>query len=263
VLIKNRIPASQYPEQIATMLANMRVRRSFTEAGMRFPGGVISGAKKILERAPQGEYLPILDAQAILNSFSVTVPRSGLLKALEEVRNVSVDYPVVAKIEHPEIIHKSDVGGVRLNIGSADELAEAVKDFLKRFPGAKGVYFQEQVPDGIELILGGTVDPQLGPSVMIGLGGIWVEIMKDVIFGFPPVGREEARCMINSLRCEPLLSGYRGKPGVNKDALADLVERISAIMLSLPEITEIDLNPVIYDPKRDAFVAADARIKKG
>jgi acetyltransferase len=263
VLIKNRIPASQYPEQIATMLANMRVRRSFTEAGMRFPGGVISGAKKILERFPQGEYLPILDTQAILNSFSVTVPRSGLLKALEEVRNISVDYPVVAKVEHPEIIHKSDVGGVRLNIGSADELAEVVKDFLKRFPGAKGVYFQEQVPDGIELILGGTVDPQLGPSVMIGLGGIWVEIMKDVVFGCPPIGREEALCMINSLRCEPLLSGYRGKPGVNKDALADLIERISALMLSLPEITEIDLNPVIYDPKRDVFAAADARIKKG
>jgi acetyltransferase len=245
------------------MLANMRVRPSFAEEGMRFPGKVTSRAKKIVESAPQGEYLPILDTQAILNSFGVTVPRSGLLSALEEVRNISVSYPVVAKIEHPEIIHKSDVGGVRLNIGSAEELAEVVKDFLKRFPGAKGIYYQEQVPDGIELILGGIVDPQLGPSVMIGLGGIWVEIMKDVVFGYPPLGREEALSLVNSLGCEPLLSGYRGKPGVNKDTLADLIERISAMMLSLPEITEIDLNPIIYDPKRDAFVAADARIRKG
>jgi acetyltransferase len=263
VLIKNRIPTSQYPEQIATMLANMRARPSCTEEGMRFPGKVISRAKKILDAAPHGEYLPILDAQTILSSFSVAIPRSGLLRAPGEVGNISASYPVVAKIEHPEIIHKSDVGGVRLNIGSADELEEVVQDFLKRFPGAKGVYFQEQAPAGTELILGGTVDPQLGPSVMIGLGGIWVEILKDVMFGYPPIGREEALCLINSLRCEPLLSGYRGKPGVNKDALADLLERISAMMLSLPEIAEIDLNPVIYDPKRDAFVAADARIKKG
>ncbi|MDR1247747.1 MAG: acetate--CoA ligase family protein [Treponema sp.] len=263
VLIKNRIPTSQYPEQIATMLENMRVRRSFTEEGMRFPGKVTSRAKKILKNTPHGEYLPVLDAQTILNSFGVTVPRSGLLKTVEEVQNISVSYPVVAKIEHPEIIHKSDVGGVRLNIGSADELARVVEDFLEHFSGANGVYFQEQVPDGIELILGGTVDPQLGPSVMIGLGGIWVEIMKDVTFGYPPIGREEALNLINSLRCEPLLAGYRGKPGVNKGALADLIERISAMMLSLPEITEIDLNPIIYDPKRDAFVTADARIRKG
>lgn len=136
-------------------------------------------------------------------------------------------------------------------------------DFFARFPGATGVFVQEQVPPGLELIVGGVWDPQLGSAVMAGLGGVWVEIMKDLVFGYPPIGKAEALDLITGLRSEPLLAGYRGKPRVNREALAELIARIGALLLALPEISEIDLNPVIYDPARDAFIAADARIRKG
>jgi acyl-CoA synthetase (NDP forming) len=96
---------------------------------------------------------------------------------------------------------------------------------------------------------------------MVGLGGVWVEVMKDVVFGYPPMGQKEALGLIDSLRCAPLLQGYRGKEGVNREALAELISRIGMLLLALPDISEVDLNPVIYDPARNAFVAADARIR--
>jgi acetyltransferase len=264
VLIKNRIPTAQYPEQLAMMLAGMRERAKTADPeGFRVSGKIAGQGRGILRSAASGEYLPVLDAYALLRLFGVQIAQSGLLKTPEEARNTGLTFPVVAKIEHPEIVHKSDVGGVKLNISSAEELSETVQDFLKRFPGAVGVFVQEQVPEGLELIVGGAFDPHLGSSVMVGLGGVWVEVMKDVVFGYPPIGRAEALGMINALRCEPLLAGYRGKPGVDKNALADLLEKISALLLTLPGIIEIDLNPVIYDSRRNAFVAADARIKKG
>lgn len=119
------------------------------------------------------------------------------------------------------------------------------------------------VPDGLELIIGSVRDPQLGNAVMVGLGGVWVEIMKDVAFGYPPLSRQDAMDMIDGLKCEPLLAGYRGKAGVSKEALCDLLLNVSAMLLALPAVSEIDLNPIIYDPARNAFVAADARIRKG
>jgi len=124
------------------------------------------------------------------------------------------------------------------------------------------VFVQEQVPDGIEMIVGSARDAALGGSVMVGLGGVWVEIMKDVSFGYLPVSAEEALRMIDGLRCAPLLKGYRGQAGVNRQSLAELVERVSAMLLALPAIGELDLNPVIYSPAKDSFIAADARIKK-
>ncbi|MDR3161196.1 MAG: acetate--CoA ligase family protein, partial [Spirochaetaceae bacterium] len=267
LLIKNGIPTSLYPEQIATMLAGMRQRPKVgAPEGDRPAGTVLRQARGILSRTPAGEYLPVTDAYALLELFGVRVARSRMLKKAEDARHESVaalSFPVVAKIDHPEIVHKSDVGGVRLNINSGGELAEVAADFFTRFPGATGVFVQEQVPSGLELIVGGVWDPQLGSAVMAGLGGVWVEIMKDLVFGYPPVGKAEALDLLKGLRCAPLLAGYRGNPGVNREALAEVIARISTLLLALPGISEVDLNPVIYDPARDAFIAADARIRKG
>ena len=207
-----------------------------------------------------------MDAYKLLELFGIHIARGLMLKTAADVRPetlAGISFPVVAKIDHPEIIHKSDAGGVRLNINSAGELAETAVDFFKRFPGAAGIFVQEQTPQGLELIVGGVRDPQLGSSVMLGLGGVWVEIMKDLAFGYPPIGRPEALALINSLRCEPLLAGYRGKPGVNKESLSDIITNVSALLLALPDVSEIDLNPVIYNPARGVFIAADTRIKKG
>ncbi|MDR1957353.1 MAG: acetate--CoA ligase family protein [Treponema sp.] len=267
ILIKNHIPTSLYPEQIALMLAGMRERPKVSMMeGPRPSAAAVRRARGILSRVSSGAYLPTQEAYALLDLFGVHVARSRMLIAAEDPRHenlAALSFPVVAKIDHPDIVHKSDVGGVRLNIGSLQELAEVRADFLARFPGATGVFVQEQVPAGLELIVGGVSDPQLGSAVMVGLGGVWVEIMQDIVFGYPPIGTAEALNLINELRCEPLLAGYRGKAGVNKAALAAVVEKISALLLALPDIGEIDLNPVIYDPARDVFIAADARIKKG
>jgi acetyltransferase len=267
ILIKNNIPTSLYPEQIATMLAGMRERpRIGAMEGPRPSGAILQRARTILSRSPSGEYLPVLDVYALLEIFGVPVAQRRMLKTAEDVRPEvlgALSFPVVAKIDHPEILHKSDVGGVRLDIRSAGELAETAADFFVRFPGASGVLVQEQVPSGLELIVGGVCDPQLGSAVMAGLGGVWVEIMKDLVFGYPPIGTAEALDLLKELRCLPLLAGYRGKSGVNQEALAKVMVNISTLLLALPEISEIDLNPVIYDPARDAVIAADARIKKG
>ncbi|MDR3343672.1 MAG: acetate--CoA ligase family protein [Treponema sp.] len=269
VLIRNGIPVAEYPEQLAMMLAGMRKQErpdmddiTRTMADLSPDGASVSKARGLLAPVPPGQYVPTVDAYGLLALFGVTAAKNALLKRVDEASALGFSYPVVAKIDHPEIIHKSDVGGVRLNIGSAQALAAVVSEFLAKFKGANGVFVQEQVPEGIELIVGGAADPQLGPSVMVGLGGVWVEVMKDITFAYPPIGRREALSLIDSLKCAPLLSGYRGSRGVNRKALAALVCRIGIMLLTLPGITEIDLNPVIYDPARNTFVAADARIRK-
>ena len=264
ILAKNNIPATQYPEHVATMLTGMRKRPKFANnerSGVT--GAVLNQGNELLRTQASGEYLSTPDAHALLKLFGIEVARHAILKSPEDSGASEFSFPVVAKIEHPEIIHKSDVGGVRLNIASADELKEVTADFLKRFTGAHGVFVQEQVPVSLELIVGSVSDPQFGSSVMVGLGGVWVEVMKDVVFGYPPVGREEAMNMIDGLRCKPLLTGYRGKVKVNCEALADLLQKVSALVLALPGIVEIDLNPVVYHPQRNIFMPLDVRIKKG
>ena len=246
------------------MLAGMRKPKKYKQETVSRPARkVVREAGEILASIPDGEYLPINEAYTLLRSYGIRVPNIALLRNAEESLALKLNFPIVAKIDHPGIIHKSDAGGVRLNITGAKEMADVTKDFLERFPGANGVHVQEMVPEGLELIIGSVRDPQLGHSVMLGLGGVWVELMKDIVFGYPPLGKEEAMDMINQLRCEPLLAGYRGKSGVNKDALCELLRCVSTMLLSLPGIAEIDLNPVIFDESKNEFVTADARIRKG
>ena len=261
---KNKIPLSPYPEQLAVMLSGMRTPKKYAAEELRRPNRTtVREAEELLALLPDGEYLPVKEAYSLLRSFNICVPNTALLRKEEDALSLKLSFPIVAKIDHPEIIHKSDVGGVKLNIKSNEEMADVTKDFLQRFPGANGVHVQEMVPDGLELIIGSVRDGLLGNSVMVGLGGVWVEVMKDISFGFPPLGKEEAMDMINSLRCEPLLAGYRGKGGVSKEALCELLQRVSTMLLSLPGIAELDLNPVIFDPAKNEFIAADARIRKG
>ena len=263
IMRQNNIPTCEYPEQLALMLDKMRPVKKYRDEAIRRPErAAITSAEKTLALFAQGEHLPIKEAYGLLNSFGIRVPRIALLRKAEEALGMDLSFPIVAKIDHSEIVHKSDVGGVRINIATKEEAMEVAKDFLKRFPGANGVHVQEMVPEGLELIIGSVRDPLMGGSLMLGLGGVWVEIMKDVVFGYPPVGKDEAMDMIGKLRCEPLLAGYRGKKGVNKDALSGLLEKLSAMLLSLPGIAEIDLNPVIFDPSKNEFIAADVRIRK-
>ncbi|MDR2947410.1 MAG: acetate--CoA ligase family protein, partial [Candidatus Adiutrix sp.] len=264
ILRDNGIPASEYPEQAAIMLHHLRHSpRSRAGTAPGPDGPTRRRARDLMARVEPGQYLQADQAYELLKIFGVRSARGRLVKSAGEARSVPLEYPVAAKIDRPDIAHKASVGGVKLNLADPFELGEAVEDLLRTFSGASGVLVQEQVPAGLELIISSVTDPQLGSGLMVGLGGVWVEIIKDVVFGYPPLDRAAALELIDRLKCAPLLNGYRSRPGVNKEALAIMIERISAMLPALPEIAELDLNPVIYDRAQDAFIAAGVRIKKG
>jgi hypothetical protein len=182
-----------------------------------------------------------------------------MLQSAGGCRGLDLTYPLVAKIEHPDIVHKSDVGGVVLNIEGPAELEETVGSLLDKFPGARGVLVQEQVRPGIELILGANSDPVLGRVMLVGMGGTGVEIDKDVAAAHVPFGRDRAAAMLKSLRAWRILEGYRGRAGVDVETLKGFMWRLQRLLLDVPNIKELDLNPLIWDGER--FTIADFRIR--
>ncbi len=170
------------------------------------------------------------------------------------------------KIVSPEILHKTDVGGVRLDIASREEAARAFVEITssvrRRVPSAwiAGVSVQEMVSGGRELILGMSRDPQFGPLLMFGLGGIAVEVLKDVAFRVAPVSRRDAREMVHDIRGYPLLAGFRGSEPMDEDAIVDALVRLSRLSVDFPEIQELDINPVIVMPRGKGLRAIDCRM---
>ncbi len=172
-------------------------------------------------------------------------------------------FPVAIKVASPDISHKSDVGGVRLGLASGSEVAEATEDMLARVRAARpaahlrGVQVQRMVPQGKELLLGVVRDPQFGPLVMVGFGGVYVEVLKDTALRLAPVGPDEALAMLDELRMSPVLRGVRGEPPVDRQALAEVISRFARLAVDFPDLGEIELNPLVAGP--DGVVAVDAR----
>jgi acetyltransferase len=170
------------------------------------------------------------------------------------------------KIASPDILHKTDVGGVRLNLGSPEEAARAFVEITssvrRKAPSAwiSGVSVQEMVAGGRELILGMSRDPQFGPLLMFGLGGIAVEVLKDVSFRVAPVSRRDAREMVREIRSYPLLAAFRGSEPMDEDAIVDALLRLSRLSLDIPGIQEIDINPAIVLPRGNGLRAIDCRM---
>ena len=175
-----------------------------------------------------------------------------------------IDGSVAMKIVSPDILHKSDAGGVRLNLTTASEVRRAFADILadanKYDPSAdiRGVLVAPMAETGLEVIIGTKIDDQFGPIIMFGLGGVLVEVLKDVSFRVLPLTLEEAGEMINEIKASVILGGVRGNPPVDKEALKKLLVKVSEIIESYPEIREMDLNPVIVREKGLSIV--DARI---
>ncbi|MFQ5343583.1 MAG: acetate--CoA ligase family protein, partial [Anaerolineae bacterium] len=171
------------------------------------------------------------------------------------------------KISSPDIIHKSDVGGVRLNLDSAEAVKQAYDDMLaavgRARPGARtgDVLVSKMARPGLEVIVGMNRDPQFGPVMLFGLGGVMVEIYRDVSLRLLPFTRDDALSMIREIRGHELLAGYRGQPAVDEQALADCLLAVADVAESHPEIVEIDLNPVFA--YSDGIVVVDARIIEG
>jgi acyl-CoA synthetase (NDP forming) len=167
------------------------------------------------------------------------------------------------KIVSPQVIHKTEVGGVRININSEDEVKKVYSELIsgtkEKIPEAEitGVLLEEMI-SGTELIIGTTQDPQFGPMIMFGVGGIFVEVYKDVSFRLIPITNGDAKDMLKEIKGKALLSGVRGLPEADKEQLENILMKVSNLMSNFPEIKEMDINPLIITKK--GAVAADARI---
>lgn len=207
------------------------------------------------------------EAFKLLEVSGFPVPKTAVAKDVDEAISIasSIGYPVVLKVLSPQVIHKSDVGGVLLNIKSPEEVREGFNKILNsvrsHIPTAEiyGVLVQEMLPSGLETIIGSTRDPIFGPVMVFGLGGIFVEVLRDVSFRIAPVEYEEALEMIKEVKSSKILAGFRGSPARDVKALADIVVKLSKIMVEIPEIKEVDLNPVIVYEEGKGAKIADAR----
>jgi acyl-CoA synthetase (NDP forming) len=176
----------------------------------------------------------------------------------------TIQYPVVMKILSRDISHKSDVGGIILDINSEDELRQAYSTLMdsitKHAPNARieGVMLQEMAQPGLEVIIGAKLDPQFGHVIMFGLGGIFVEIYRDVSFRVTPVDRSTARDMIHEIKASSIIKGTRGQQPKDIDAIIDVITKLSGMLVSNPEIIELDINPLIV--YSHGAVVVDARM---
>ncbi len=222
----------------------------------------------IIERARNENRTVLTEVEAgeLLSQAGVNIIPTRLAVSSAEAVAASqkLGFPVVLKIASPDIVHKSDAGGIRLGLetaGQVETIYQAImEEAARRFPRAllQGVYVQPMAPLGTEVIIGMKKDAQFGPVMMFGLGGIWVEVLEDVSLRVTPITRRDANEMVLEIKGYPLLTGYRGRDPVDITCLEDMLLTVGRLAQEYPGIKEIDLNPVIAGSSN--AVAVDARI---
>ena len=276
-LEQNGIPNYVFPEEASRTMAAMikysenmkphegRRREIFRlledqEKAAAVIAAKLSGRKEYFMTEKEAHELLMCYGFPLLKSRLVRDP-SELANAIEEV-----GFPAVMKLDSPDILHKSDAGGVRLGIKSQEQAEKAFHEIIasaKRYrPSAliRGILLQQMAREGVEVILGSTRDPRFGPICMFGLGGIFVEALKDVTFRLAPMWETSAEIMVRSIRAYRVLQGIRGKPAADIKAAKLSILRLSAMVANHPEIAELDINPLILYPEGEGCVVADARI---
>lgn len=207
-------------------------------------------------------------AKSILDAYGFRVPEGQLASSSQEAIEIAkrVGFPAAMKIVSPDVVHKTDLGGVRLNLSTVEQVRDAydlmILRITERAPKARivGVYVEKMMDPGLEIIIGMTRDRQFGPMLMFGLGGIFVEVMKDVTFHLAPITSGEALQMLLSTRSYEILEGKRGQQGVDLEAIANGLQRISQLTTDFPQIEELDINPFIVGAVGAEPVVADARM---
>jgi acetyltransferase len=273
-LLEVQVPAYIFPESAARALAalafwgerRVRVRTPAPEFAVDRGRGAA-----ILEsaRAAGRDRLDLAAALELLEAYGVKVAAGRPAGSADEAVKVAerLGFPVALKVEAPAVSHKSDVGGVRLGLANADEVRGAYGEMLaavgRAAPDAEieGVLVQQMAPKGLEVIAGVHREPGFGPLVMFGLGGVFVEVVRDVAFRLAPLAVEDAHDLLDAIRGRRALDGVRGGPAVDRAALAEVLLRLSRLALDFPAITSLDLNPVMA--LADGAVAADARVVVG
>jgi acyl-CoA synthetase (NDP forming) len=215
---------------------------------------------------PKERLVNEVEAKQRLKKAGIPVIETRLARTRAEAVALAKElgFPAAMKIVSPDAIHKTDVGGVKLDLKNAAQAGQAYSDIIasvrQHVPKAKieGVSVQRMADPGVEIIIGMTIDPQFGPVIMFGLGGIFVEVLRDVSFRLVPVARIDAAEMVREIRGRAMLDGYRGQAPVNLPALEKLIVKVSGFIEKNPDVKELDLNPLIATEK--GIVAVDARM---
>lgn len=272
-LVSHNLPDYQFPERAVTSLKVMYEynlwRNREPRVVTRFPVNKrrverILNMHKRMNRIQMGE----VEAKKILDAYGFEVPPGELCVSSDQAMELAdqIGYPVAMKIVSQDIIHKSDLGGVKINLHNSEAVRDAYDLMMmrigRRMPDAllEGVYLEGMAPKGREVILGMTRDLQFGPMMMFGLGGIFVEVMKDVTFHLAPITKDEAMQMLEATKSFELLKGVRGQAAVDMDAIAEALQHISQLVTDFPQIMEMDINPFIVSSVGGQSIAADARI---
>ncbi|MBD3321763.1 MAG: CoA-binding protein, partial [Chitinivibrionales bacterium] len=273
ILQENRIPQYAIPERAARAMKEMVVYSSYKARPLRvverfaINKNPVIKVFKVYRNRGQHE-IGEVDSKTIMKAYNFDMPPGMLASDVEEAARFcdQLGYPLAMKISSPDILHKSDVGGVKIGLQDRNEVEDAFELMMlrikRKMPDAeiRGVLLEKMVTGGQEVILGMKKDPQFGPMLMFGLGGIFVEVLKDVTFSLAPVTREECFLMVKRTKTYRLLTGVRGKPPVDIEAIVDNIVRMSQLVMDFPAIDEVDINPLKVGNEGDGAFVVDARI---
>ncbi len=272
-LEQHGVPTYTFPEEAVEGLGSLaRYRAWLNRPRLPVRSFPVDAAKAeaVLRRAAEtGQtVLPEYAARGLLEAYGLRFPGSELVRSAEEAAAAAgrLGYPVVLKVASPDISHKTDVGGVAVGLADAASVRAAFQRMDRQVRAAAptaridGYEVESQVPGGKEVLVGVQRDPNFGPIVVFGLGGIYVEVLKDVTFRLAPMRPLSAQHMVESVRAYPLLAGVRGEPPSDVAALVEAIERVSQLAVERPEVSELDLNPLIVRAAGQGVVAVDARV---
>jgi acetyltransferase len=273
ILRRNGIPSYSSPEFVVSaarvMVDYVRWRARPERVVKLFPVNRRKVENIIEKHLRQGlREVGEAEAKEIIEAYGFVTPKGSIATTAEQAANIAdqIGYPVVLKIWSPDIIHKSDVGGVKLGLENAGQVRDAFDLMMyripKKVPAAEilGVLVQQMCTGGKEVILGMKRDPRFGPLMMFGMGGTMVEVLKDVSFYLAPLTEEEAKQMLINTRTYKILTGVRGQESVDIDAIAEGLQRLSQLVTEFPQIKELDINPYIVGHEGTVPIAVDARM---
>lgn len=274
LLTAHGIPNYPFPERAANAFSAMSGYRMIkNRPNPEYPTFTVdqSAVRKVFEQARSENRLTIGDAESrsILQAYGLRIPRSEIAETPEKAAQIAGDigYPVVLKIASPDILHKTDIGGVKVGLQNSTDVRDAFELMVYRaqryLPEARiwGCLVQEMAPaGGLEVLVGMNRDPQFGALITFGLGGIYVETLRDVTFRVAPFSKLEAEEMLTQIRAHALLDGVRGQPPMDKNAIVDTLLRVAQLVQDFPEIIEMDINPLMVYHQGEGALALDMRL---
>ncbi|MDX9864449.1 MAG: acetate--CoA ligase family protein, partial [Anaerolineaceae bacterium] len=272
VLHAHRIPMYTAPESAARAMSAMYFYDQWLQENSDWTPPKLEidrdSAAILIEKAGGQEALGEAETRPLLEAYRIPVIQGRVAHSAQEAAIIAsgIGKPVALKIVSPDILHKSDVGGIILNLDTPQSVSAAYEQMMttiqSKLPQAnlKGVLIEEMAPPGSEVIIGMRRDPSFGPLVMFGMGGIYVELFKDVAFRVAPFDRKQAEQMITETKAGTLLAGYRGQPKADLDAIVDVILKLSQLALDFPQIEEVEINPLSVGPAGQGAIALDGRI---